>query len=107
MSEPRALAPGDLLTVQQALQLLPVGRTLLYRLVEEGQIRSIRPRSVGSRRGRILVFLDSLESYIRREEAQAPSSRVLTKVSVDDLLGRTPRRTDRGVGSKRNREMSQ
>ena len=94
-------APGDLLTVYQALQVLPVGKTLLYRLVEEGQIRSIRPRSVGSRRGRILVFRDSLEDYIRGQEA--PARRTGVKVSVDDLLGRTPRRTDRAVRSKRER----
>jgi len=96
-----ALREGDLLTVQQALEILPVGRTLLYQLVEEGQIRSIRCKSVGSRRGRILILLNSLEEYIRGQ--QAPVPRVGAKVSVDDLLGRTGRRTKRGVASGHDR----
>jgi hypothetical protein len=95
------LEKGDLLTIQQALDILPVGRTLLYQLVEEGQIRSIRCRSVGSRRGRILIFRDSLEDYIRDQAAPAP--RAGAKVSVDDLLGRTPRRTKSGVASGHDR----
>lgn len=95
------LRKGDLLTVQQALEILPVGRTLLYQLVEEGQIRSIRPRSVGSRRGRILIFRDSLEDYVLGQEAPAPKAGA--RVSVDDLLGRTPRRTKHGIASGHDR----
>ena len=99
------LADGDLLTVSQGLEILPVGRTLFYQLVEEGQIRSIRCKSVGSRRGRILIVRASIDDYVRRQEAEAPPPRAQARVSVDELLGRTrtPRRTDRAVRSGRHR----
>ena len=51
-SEP--LREGDLLTAAQALELLPVGKSLLYQLADEGQIEAIRVAGAGSRRGRIL-----------------------------------------------------
>ena len=59
------IAEDDLLTVQQALCILPVGRSTLYQLVEEGQIPAIRVRTIGSRRGRILVVRAGLEEYVR------------------------------------------
>ena len=94
-----SLVEGDLLTVQRALRILPVGKSMLYRLVEEGQIPAIRVRSVGSKRGRILILRASLERYVRQREAAIP--RPAPKVSVDDLRDRvrTGRLTNGGLGS--------
>ena len=58
------LRPGDLLTVPQTLEVLPVGRSLLYQLLAEGAIPSIRVASIGSRRGRVLVLRRGLEAYV-------------------------------------------
>ena len=95
------LDSGDLLTVQQVLQIVPIGRTLLYQLVDEGQIQSIRVQSVGSKRGRILIFRSAVDEYVRRQEAHAPAPRRAPKVSVDELRDRirTRRRTNSDVGS--------
>ena len=89
-----SLAPGDLLTAAEALRLLPVGKSLLYRLVEEGQIDSIRVASIGSRRGRILFERAAIENYVARLRASAPSRRPV-RVDVDQLLRRVQR--DRGA----------
>ena len=78
------IAPGDLLTVPQALAILPVGRSTLYQLIEEGQLPAIRVRTVASRRGRVLVRRADLDAFIeksRRSAAVAP-----TRVDVDSLL---------------------
>ena len=80
------LKVGDLLTVQQSLALLPIGRTLLYELVAEGQISSLRVKSVGSRRGRILIFRSALNDYVRRHEKTLP--RTSPSISVDELRER-------------------
>ena len=84
------LAPGDLLTAAEALKLLPVGRSLLYRLAEEGQIDAIRVASVGSRRGRILFERAAIENYVARLRDSAPSRRP-AQVDVDQLLRRVRR----------------
>ncbi len=89
----RPLQPGDLVTVQQAVSLLPVGRTMLYELVAEGQISSLRVKSVGSRRGRILIFRSSLEDYVRRHETTL--RRPSPSISVDELRDRIRRTRSR------------
>ncbi|MCK6478613.1 MAG: helix-turn-helix domain-containing protein [Planctomycetaceae bacterium] len=64
-SEPRRhLLPGDLLSVAQALELLPVGRATLYRLLAEQAIPSIRVATLGSRRGRVLIVRGGLERFV-------------------------------------------
>ena len=60
----RHLLPGDLLSVPQALRLLPVGRATLYRLLAEEAIPSIRVATLGSRRGRVLVVRAGLEAFV-------------------------------------------
>ena len=67
------LNPGDLLTIRQALVILPVGRSTIYSLVEEGQIPSIRVGCAGSRRGRILVARADLEKFIKRPRGRGAS----------------------------------
>ena len=95
-----SLARGDLLTVPQALQILPVAKSMLYRLIEESQIRCIRAKSVGSKRGRILVFRSAIEDFVRRQEAKAPA-RPTASVNVDELRDqvRTRHRTHTDVAS--------
>lgn len=60
------LREGDLLTVAQAVRLLPVGRATFYRLLGDGAFPSIRVTSAGCRRGRVLVFRSGIEAYVER-----------------------------------------
>jgi len=80
------LQQGDLLTAVQALQLLPVGRSTLYRLIKEGRIPAVRVKSGGSRRGRLLILRRDLEDYVaslRGEQHPPPAL-----IDVDELLDR-------------------
>jgi excisionase family DNA binding protein len=89
--EPGPLQPGDLLSVVQALQLLPVGRATLYRLVAEGTLPAVRVASLGSRRGRILVVRAGLEAYVEGLRARAvtrPAGRGGLALDVDALRSR-------------------
>ncbi len=61
-----SLSPGSLVTIREALEIIPVSRSLLYELVAKGEIPSIR---VGSRRGRILIHRADLEAFIDRSRA--------------------------------------
>jgi len=88
---PSGLAPGDLITVAQALQLLPVGRATLYRLVAEGTLPAVRVASLGSRRGRVLVVRAGLEAYVaglRAPPVPRPAARRGACVDVDALRSR-------------------
>jgi excisionase family DNA binding protein len=89
------LAPGDLLTVHEALRLLPVGRATLYRLIEEGQIPCYRVQALGSRRGRVLVHRADLEAFVAR--ARHGATRAPVPPDVDALLDRVRARR-RGIG---------
>lgn len=60
------LRAGDLLTVKQARDLVPVGRTTFYELLAEGQIPSHRIRTKGSNRGRILIHRVDLEAFVEK-----------------------------------------
>ena len=84
------MAAGDLLTVPQVLAILPVGRSTLYQLVDEGQIPAVRIRTAGSRRGRILVHRADLDAFIDRSRPKATSAP--TRATVDDLLKRVRNR---------------
>ena len=88
------LREGDLLTAPQALKLLPIGKSLLYQLAEEGQIEAIRVASVGSRKGRVLIVRASLEEHVARLRGDAPK-RQPVKIDVDQMLARV-RRTAHG-----------
>jgi len=83
------LRPGDWLSVREALALLPVGKSMLYRLVGEGRIPAIRVASVGSRRGKWLVERAGLEAYVARLRAATTSREV--KVDVDQVRDRLRR----------------
>ncbi len=86
------IAEDDLLTVQQALCILPVGRSTLYQLVEEGQIPHVRVRTAGSHRGRILVERAGLEAYVERLRGGRPAGRIHPRADVDGLLRRVRKR---------------
>jgi len=90
------LREGDLLTVPQALRLVPVGKATLYRLIEEGQIPCCRVRAFGSRRGRVLVLRADLEAFVQRTRQAAPRAPVAP--DVDALLSRVRARR-RGIGA--------
>ncbi len=95
MNAGAALRPGDLLSVAQALALLPVGRTMLYSLLADGSIPSIRVATVGSRRGRLLVRRDGLEAFVAAlhyRHAAPPVPRGRPSVDVDALRARVLRR---------------
>ena len=61
-----SLRPGSLVTIREALEIIPVSRSLLYGLVAEGQIPSIRVGCAGSRRGRILIARAYLDAFIEK-----------------------------------------
>lgn len=66
MSARADLRAGDLLTVSAALAILPVGKTLLYDLIRDGQIPAIRVAATGSRHGRLLLHRADLAAYVER-----------------------------------------
>ena len=49
------LREGDLLTVAEALRILPIGKSKLYALLDEGEIEHIRVPSTGGRRARLFI----------------------------------------------------
>ena len=53
------LEVGGYITIKEALRLLPVGKSTMYRLVEDGEIEGMK---VGVR---VLVLRRSLEQYER------------------------------------------
>jgi len=89
----RALPPGawlqegTLLTVPEALRLLPVGKSTIYDLIAAGEIEHLRVSSVGSRRGRVLVVRKSLEDYVERLRLRA-SPPTPARVDVDAIIAR-------------------
>jgi len=94
MSDAPSLRPGDLLSVEQALQLLPVGRTMLYQLLVEKSVPSIRVATVGSRRGRVLVLRAGLEAFVAALQTPSvarPDTRRGARVDVDALRDRVLR----------------
>jgi len=80
------LAPGDWLDVPAALELLPVGKSLLYRLVGEREIEAIRVGSVASRRPKWLISRRSLEEYVERRRATMAPREI--KADPDKILAR-------------------
>ena len=73
----RSIDEGDLLTVAQALQIMPIGKTTLYALIETGQLPHYRLQPHGSRRGRILLARRDIEAFLdttRHGATQAPTS---------------------------------
>ena len=89
-----SLAPGDLLTVPQALKILPVGRSTLYQLIDEGRLPAFRVTTARGGRGRVLVHRRDLEAFLegaRYTAPGAPTRRV--SVNADDLLAKIRRRT--------------
>ena len=87
MSSP--LERGDLLTIAQALQLVPVGRTTLYALCESGALPHFRIRAPGSRRGRILLARRDLEAFV--ETARHAATPAPTSLDIDTIHARVRR----------------
>jgi excisionase family DNA binding protein len=85
-----ALREGDLLTVPQALRLLPIGRSTLHALVESGQLPHYRVSAAGGGRGRILIDRRDLEAFVAKSRQAA--TRAPVRVDVDGVLARVRRR---------------
>ena len=64
---------GDFLTVKQILQILPVGRSTLYDLVQSGQLPSYRVGASRRRAGRILVARVDLEKFVKQSRVGGTS----------------------------------
>jgi excisionase family DNA binding protein len=69
-----------LLTAQQVMNRLNVGRSLVYDLAADGTIPSVRIRSAGSRRGALRFFASDVEEYLARLKAE---SRGMVRAEVD------------------------
>jgi len=92
-SERTHLAPGDLVSIAQAQQLLPISKGLMLRLTADGLIPHIRVRAIGSRRGRVLIERAGLERYVA--SLRQPAAPLQVKVSPDGILANL---RARGVG---------
>jgi excisionase family DNA binding protein len=77
------LKEGDLLTVAEALRLLPVGKSTLYALVRQGDLPAIRITTKGSARGRVLLFRDSVDRLVARLRSGATPIRQAPTIRVD------------------------
>ncbi len=67
------LNAGDLVTIREALTLVPVRRSLLYELVAASKIPSVRVGGAGSRRGRILIRRTDLDAFISKSRVGGAS----------------------------------
>jgi len=54
----------EFIQVQDAIRFSGIGRTSLYSLISDGKIKTINLRRPGTARGRRLVHLPSLRSYL-------------------------------------------
>lgn len=91
------LREGDLLTIAEALRLVPVGKSTLYALVESGELPCYRVSAIGSPRGRVLIHRTDLESFIAKARHVIP--RVRAAPNVDALLARLRARGRGGSGA--------
>jgi len=87
---PSPLQEGDLLTIAQALAVLPVGRSTLYALLESGQLPHYRVRAPTAPRGRILVARADLEAFLAGARQAAPRAPV--RADADAILARVRKR---------------
>ncbi len=84
------LVPGDLLSIEQVRCLLPLGRSSIYALIENGELPYHRFRAAGGGRGRIFVHRADLEAYVVRARQTAPRP-ATRRVDVDGLLKKVRR----------------
>ena len=80
------VAAGDFLTVKQVLEVLPVGRSTIYSLVQSGRLRSCRVGATGRRMGRILVARADLDIFI--EKSRQVRSVPPTRLDLDEIHAR-------------------
>lgn len=76
-------APGDIISLSEALRLLPISKGLMLRLLADGSIPHIRVRAIGSRRGRVLIERAGLEGYVAT--LLQPGAPREVKVDVDKI----------------------
>ncbi len=81
------LREGDLLTVAEALRILPIGKSKLYALLADGEIEHVRVPSTGGRRARLFIPRAALEAFVERHRVGARGRRV-APVDADDILRR-------------------
>ena len=83
------LAEGDLLSVAQVTRLVPLAKSTIYALIENGALPHYRVSAAGSRRGRILIGRADLEAFVER--ARRAATRAPVRVDVDTVLERVRR----------------
>jgi len=79
-----SLQAGDMLTIAQVQQLLPLGRTSIYALCESGELVHYRVGAAGRRRGRILIHRADLSKYLEQTRQARPVTS--QPVDVDQIL---------------------
>jgi len=84
------LREGDLLTIPQALALVPMGRSTLYALLRVGTLPHYRVRAPTAPRGRILIARADLEAFVAGARQAAPRAPV--RPDADAVLARVRRR---------------
>ena len=85
-----SLGPGDLLSIAQVQEILPLGRTTLHELVETGRLPAYRVLTAGGGRGRIFVHRADLEAFLAQSRTGAPRKATM-RVDVDGLLEKVRR----------------
>ena len=90
MLEGQSLGCGDLLTVRQAMDLVPIGRSSFYQLLNSGLLPHYRVSVTGSGPGRILIDRADLEAFLAG--ARQAATRALERVDVDAIRDRVRRR---------------
>ncbi len=88
------MTEGDLLTPREAMHVLNVSKSLIYKLCDEGTLPSVRIASAGSRRGALRIWRRDLEEFVARLRGDAPK-RQPAMIDVDQILARV-RRTAHG-----------
>lgn len=58
--------PGSLKTGWLQMDELPFGKTLAYDLIERGELESVVVGKVGTKRGRRLISIESLNRYLKK-----------------------------------------
>ena len=56
--------PTDWISVKDAVSVYPIGRTMLFGLIQRNSIKSALLRSPGSLKGRRIVYRPSVDSFL-------------------------------------------
>ncbi len=77
-----------MLTVAQALRLLPIGRSTLYAFIESGRLPAYRVQAAPGRRGRLLISRRDLAVLLDNSRTGGHTAAQAARADVDAILSR-------------------